>query len=311
MGDQETDAASGNLQVCAAQLKSAVVNTASQTDIVDSTGNQARVTAVGAGKLKADDALNVAATLSPATLSFGLVTATTPPPLTLNITNVSAATATFTFTVQPVDTPSATVSVAPTSLTLTSGQTNKVTVSLNVAVRVPLRSTMGDDFAAGFVRAEMLRERFTFEGRPSGMDRSRLYSEPPSLFSSGRAFADDKANDTRRLSVACVRAVTSLINHPNRSGHHDDLSNVVAGAFWRASSQPQPMRCTWADVVAVEQYFAGRRAMAGAVPGDIFFPPTPPDRFDDHQEQTFRRRAWKYCVAEQTRTAAPLARGFL
>jgi minor extracellular serine protease Vpr len=115
-----------------AQLKSAVVNTASTADILDSTGNAARVAAVGAGKLKADDALNVAATLSPATLSFGLVTATTVSTnLTLNITNVSAATATFTFAVQPRDTSSATVSVSPTTLMLTPGQTNSVTVSLN------------------------------------------------------------------------------------------------------------------------------------------------------------------------------------
>ena len=27
------------------------------------------------------------------------------------------------------------------------------------------------------------------------------------------------------------------IDHPNKSGHHDDLSNVCAGAMWRASQQ--------------------------------------------------------------------------
>ncbi len=117
----------------ATQLKSAVVNTASssQTDIVDATGGQARVSAVGAGKLKADDALNVAATLDPATLSFGLITATTVSSnLTLNVTNVSASSATFNFAVQQRDADShSAVTVSP-SLTLNPGQTNSVIVNL-------------------------------------------------------------------------------------------------------------------------------------------------------------------------------------
>jgi minor extracellular serine protease Vpr len=113
-----------------AQLKSAVVNTASQSDIVDATGNAARVTAVGAGKLKADDALNIGATLDPATLSFGAVTSTTVSTnLTLKVTAVASGT--FNFTVQQRDADShAAVTVSPASLTLTAGQTNSFTVSL-------------------------------------------------------------------------------------------------------------------------------------------------------------------------------------
>ncbi len=115
-----------------AQLKSAVTNTASQGDIVDATGSQARVNAVGAGKLKADDALNVTATLDPATLSFGAITATTvSASLNLHITNVSGSTATFTFAVQQRDADSkASVSVSPASLTLTGRQQSTVAVSL-------------------------------------------------------------------------------------------------------------------------------------------------------------------------------------
>ena len=97
-----------------------------------------------------------------------------------------------------------------------------------------LRSTMGDDFAARFVRAEMLRERFTFEGRPSGMDRSRLYSETSSLLHSGRAkLLDDKrlVNQYAALERRLRPGHHDSINQPNRSGHHDDLSNVVAGTF--------------------------------------------------------------------------------
>jgi uncharacterized protein (TIGR03437 family) len=113
-----------------AQLKSAVVNTATQ-DVTDTDGTVARVDAVGAGKLSAGDALNVAATLYPATIEFGALTTTTvSTSITLNVTNVSAATATFTFAVQPRDTSSATVAVSPASLTLSAGEQNSVSVTL-------------------------------------------------------------------------------------------------------------------------------------------------------------------------------------
>ena len=29
------------------------------------------------------------------------------------------------------------------------------------------------------------------------------------------------------------------VDHPNRAGHHDDLSNVTSGALWRASTASQ------------------------------------------------------------------------
>jgi uncharacterized protein (TIGR03437 family) len=113
-----------------AQLKSAVVNTATQ-DVTDTDGTVARVDAVGVGKLSAGDALNVAATLDPATIEFGALTATTvSSSITVNVTNVSNATATFTFAVQPRDTSSLTVAVSPASLMLTAGQQNSVSVTL-------------------------------------------------------------------------------------------------------------------------------------------------------------------------------------
>ena len=116
-----------------AQLKSAVVNTATQ-DVTDTDGSVARIDAVGAGKLSAGDALNVAATLDPATIEFGALTTTTVSgSITVTVVNVSAATATFTFTVQPRDTSSAAVTVSPASLTLQAGQAgqqNSVSVTL-------------------------------------------------------------------------------------------------------------------------------------------------------------------------------------
>jgi minor extracellular serine protease Vpr len=117
-----------------AQMKSAVVNTANP-NVTDTDGTVARVDAVGAGLLKADDALNVAATLDPATIEFGALTTTTvSSSITLNIVNVSSATATFTFQVQPSTTSSvtssSTVTVSPTSVSLTPGQPNSVSVKL-------------------------------------------------------------------------------------------------------------------------------------------------------------------------------------
>ena len=75
----------------AAQLKSAVVNTASQE--VRDEGATARVTAVGAGKLNAEAAVRTNVTVDPATLSFGVVTqGGLPMSKTLRINNGSNST---------------------------------------------------------------------------------------------------------------------------------------------------------------------------------------------------------------------------
>jgi uncharacterized protein (TIGR03437 family) len=115
-----------------AQLKSAVVNSAAQ-DVTDG-GAVARVNAVGAGKLSVGDAVNVAATLEPATLSFGVITATTVSSnLTLKITNVTGSAATFNFAVQQRDSDSkATVQVAPASVTLAPGPQNTASVTVSL-----------------------------------------------------------------------------------------------------------------------------------------------------------------------------------
>lgn len=113
-----------------AQLKSAVVNTATQ-DVTDGAGT-ARVNAVGAGKLSIGDAVNVAATLEPATLAFGQFTAATVSAnLTLTITNVGNSAATFNFAVRPRDTDlSASVQLSPTSLTLQPNTSNSIVVAV-------------------------------------------------------------------------------------------------------------------------------------------------------------------------------------
>ena len=116
-----------------AQLKSAVVNTATQ-DVTDG-GVTARVNAVGAGKLSIGDAVNVAATLEPATLAFGQITSTTVSnSLRLMVTNVSSSSATFNFAVQQRSTDNdsnASLQVSPSNLTLTPNQQNSVSVTLS------------------------------------------------------------------------------------------------------------------------------------------------------------------------------------
>jgi uncharacterized protein (TIGR03437 family) len=109
-----------------AQLKSAVVSTATQ-DVTDTDGTTAGVNAVGAGKLSAADAMNVAATLNPATIAFGPVTSPLNISRTLTVTNVTSAPGTFSFAVQPAN---ATLTVSPATLTLGAGLTNSVTVKL-------------------------------------------------------------------------------------------------------------------------------------------------------------------------------------
>jgi uncharacterized protein (TIGR03437 family) len=126
-----------NSRMTPAQLKSAVVNTATQ-DVTDS-GSNARVNAVGAGKLSVGDAVNVAATLEPATLAFGQITSTTVSlSFTLQVTNVSSASATFNFAVRPRDTESnSTVRVSLPSLTLQPNTTNSVSVTLGGTLPKP------------------------------------------------------------------------------------------------------------------------------------------------------------------------------
>lgn len=123
-----------------AQLKSAVVNTAAQ-GVTDTDGSKAGVNAVGAGLLSAVDALNTAATIDPATIAFGPITAVNIS-RTLTITNVSNAAANFSLTVQPTNSSSASVTVSPSSVSLnapnnTGTGANTSTITLKIAGTLP------------------------------------------------------------------------------------------------------------------------------------------------------------------------------
>jgi hypothetical protein len=108
-----------------------------------------------------------------------------------------------------------------------------------------LHDVMGDDYAKGWVIREFARHGVTFKPRPAGMDRSALYLETLPVFSAGRVRLID---NTKLVSQFCAleRRVMpggrDRVDHPNRAGHHDDLSNACAGAIWRATAKPEPMR---------------------------------------------------------------------
>jgi uncharacterized protein (TIGR03437 family) len=115
-----------NLQQQPGRLKSAVVNTAT-ADLAGSV----HVTDAGAGKLNAADAVNVAATLEPAAISFGPVPAVLPVNRTLTLTNVSSTAAAFSIAVRQLSTDSkAQVTVSQSSVNLPAGQSQLLTVSL-------------------------------------------------------------------------------------------------------------------------------------------------------------------------------------
>ena len=128
-----------------AQLKSAVVNTAAQ-GVTDTDGTTAGVDAVGAGLLNAANAMNVAATISPATIAFGAINAGASP-ITLNVTNVTGASATFNFSVQTLNAGAVSVTVSPSTLTLGTAPANQTGI---VTVKVPATMPVAGSYE-GFI----------------------------------------------------------------------------------------------------------------------------------------------------------------
>ena len=149
-----------------AQIKSALVNTATQ-DVTDSSGT-ARVTAVGAGKLNVAAALSAGATVEPATLAFGAITAV-PVNLTLTLTHTASSPATYDLAASARDNDNnARISITPASVTLNPGDPpRQVSVQLsgsrpapgsyegfvtitggNTALKVPYLYLVGDGIPA-------------------------------------------------------------------------------------------------------------------------------------------------------------------
>jgi uncharacterized protein (TIGR03437 family) len=123
----------------AAQIKSAIVNTANQGVTTDDSGNLVDVEWLGAGKLDANAAVTTPVVVSPVSLGFGLL-ASAPSGLSkpVTVTNLGTAAVTLAVAVAPgaaSSTGNLTNGINPTvdksSLTLAAGASGTVTVTLS------------------------------------------------------------------------------------------------------------------------------------------------------------------------------------
>jgi uncharacterized protein (TIGR03437 family) len=121
-----------------AVVKSAIVNTASNT-ISEIGGPLARVTAVGAGKLNAGEAVRSRIAADPATLSFGVIgAASLPVSLELRLTNTGTGLVNLNLADQPRDSSAnASIVLSSSNLALGAGQTTTLTVHLEGTLPPP------------------------------------------------------------------------------------------------------------------------------------------------------------------------------
>jgi minor extracellular serine protease Vpr len=120
-----------------AQIKSALVNTASKT-VASTLGGTADILSEGNGLLNVSIALAAPLTVSPVSLSFGFIPQEGGPagPANLSITNIGRGADNFTVTGTPTVGAGTTISVSPSSFSLNPGASAAVSVSLNLAAPV-------------------------------------------------------------------------------------------------------------------------------------------------------------------------------
>jgi minor extracellular serine protease Vpr len=117
----------------AAQIKSALVNTATAGVVQDTaTGTTAKATAVGAGKLDAGSAVASNVTVAPQVLSIGQLGTNLPGAIPISVTNTGSASVTLALSVARRDIDgNNTMSISPTSLTLSPGQSQTANVTMS------------------------------------------------------------------------------------------------------------------------------------------------------------------------------------
>ncbi|HYI97160.1 MAG TPA: S8 family serine peptidase [Bryobacteraceae bacterium] len=129
-----------NPQWNAAQIKSAVVNTA-DTRIDDSDENgqfiQASVLDIGGGKLNTADAVRTNVTIEPSTLSFGVIGASAPPSRSLTLRNFSSAAVSLTLQPRASFGLSSILTLDRTSVAIPAGGSATVTARLDGATPRP------------------------------------------------------------------------------------------------------------------------------------------------------------------------------
>jgi minor extracellular serine protease Vpr len=123
----------------AAQVKSALVNTASQDVLTDVSGTAVNVLSLGAGKLDVGAAVNSTVTCVPSTISFGALTpGVLPKTVLLTITNTGTGTANLTLALAVGKLSSgATLSIDRQNLLLPAGASGTVTAALTGGLPLP------------------------------------------------------------------------------------------------------------------------------------------------------------------------------
>jgi len=115
-----------------AQIRSALINTATQDVPSDDSGNVVTVQSIGAGKLDAGAAVKATVTANPATVSFGvLTTASLPLTTQLQIVNSGASSASLSLAVAPGTSGGLTPVLGTKSLSLAGGASSTVSVTLS------------------------------------------------------------------------------------------------------------------------------------------------------------------------------------
>jgi uncharacterized protein (TIGR03437 family) len=218
----------------ASDVKSALVNTASQDVTTDDSGNAVTVQSLGAGKLDAGAAVNAAVTLRPVSISFGALAAgSLPASRQLQIVNRSAGTVTLSIAAAPGNqSPGATLTLDRQSLTLAPNASGAVSVRLSgtvppagsysgaitvqgpgVSLRVPYMYLVGSGAAANIIPLSGASFGGTVgQGIPEGIIAFRLVDSfgvpvrgAPVSFSSrggGRLATADRVTDAYGIAAA-------------------------------------------------------------------------------------------------------------
>jgi uncharacterized protein (TIGR03437 family) len=160
-----------NSSLTAAQIKSAIVNTAAQSVTTDDSGSPVDIRSTGAGLLDTNAAVNTVLTAVPATISLGFVAQQTlPEKIPVLITNVGSASQPLALSLSSTSGGTSGLSIDQTSLSLAGGASGTVNVTFagpvpaagvysgflvvqgaGETLRIPYLYTVGDGVAADMI----------------------------------------------------------------------------------------------------------------------------------------------------------------
>jgi uncharacterized protein (TIGR03437 family) len=123
----------------AAQIRSAIVDTAKQSVTIDDSGNPVDMRSTGAGLLDTNAAVNTALTAVPATISLGFVAQLTlPETIPVVITNVGSGSQALTLSLSSTSGTTSGLSIDHTSLSLAGSASGTVNVTFSGPVPAPI-----------------------------------------------------------------------------------------------------------------------------------------------------------------------------